>query len=87
MKNLTNKGYIIIGKMWEMKSFLSEYRVKMAIHLGRPLKKGEIVHHKNKDHSDNKIENLIVCKDRLEHQKFHISQSTICKRNQEHAIG
>lgn len=75
MKNkLTNKDYIIIGKMWEMKSSLSEYRVIAALKLKRPLGKEEVVHHKNRNHEDNNPENLLVCKDKSEHLRFHGSR-------------
>ena len=70
-KNLTDKDYIIIGKMWEMKSDLSEHRVIAAISIGRPLKKSEIVHHLNGDHEDNRPENLRVCKNKSEHCGYH----------------
>lgn len=46
--NLTKKDYEIIGKMWEMKSSLSEYRLALALKLGRPLEKLEIVHQRKK---------------------------------------
>ena len=72
LKNLTDKDYIIIGKMWEMKSDLSEHRVIAALKLKRPLEKGEIVHHLNGDHKDNRPENLRVCSSINEHWNYHL---------------
>lgn len=49
-----------------------EHRLIMSEHLGRPLLKGEVVHHKNNNGRDNRIENLEV----FVSQKKHISETT-----------
>jgi hypothetical protein len=46
-------------------------RKVMEIHLKRPLKDGEVVHHEDKDNTNNHIDNLILFVSQSEHLRYH----------------
>jgi hypothetical protein len=60
-------------------SLLYYYRGLMAAHIGRLLTSQEIVHHKNEDPSDDRIENLEIVT-RAQHIDMHREQVTAGRR-------
>ncbi len=48
-----------------------EHRIVAEQMLGRPLRKGEVVHHINRDKQDNRPENLMVFPSQAAHAKWH----------------
>ena len=78
-KGYTQKdsGYILIRKpdhpRADKKGYVPEHVLVMEGVIGRYLQDNEIVHHKNRNKSDNSPENLVLL-DRYVHKSFHSSE-------------
>jgi hypothetical protein len=76
---LVNKyGYV---RIWspnhpnhDSKGYVVEHRLIMEKYLGRYLTKDEDVHHKNKNKSDNRIQNLQLLSSRSQHLITHVDE-------------
>jgi transposase len=53
------------------RGYVMEHVLVMEEKLGRPLKKGEVVHHVNEDKQDNRPENLVLFSSKSEHVRHH----------------
>jgi hypothetical protein len=73
----TDHPFYEMANRWNGRAYIREHRLVMATHLGRPLARTEIVHHKlpceggSGDKRDNRIENLLLFATQSEHMAHH----------------
>jgi len=79
-KKRAGRGYILVyhpewpssrGPNGPNSGYVFEHRYIMETHLGRIIKKSEIVHHLDGDKENNVIENLLLCRSPSEHEHIH----------------
>ena len=70
-KTIDPMGYVVLcSKIWGINTGRREHRVVIECYLDRKLCPDEIVHHKNGNRSDNRLENLEVLS-RADHNRTH----------------
>ena len=75
-RRVTHHGYILIYAPdhpgCDVNKEVLEHRIVMERKIGRYLNDGEVVHHINGIRGDNRIENLVLCKnDSRHHKDYH----------------
>lgn len=71
------------GSMRNSKGYVYRARLRYAIHMGRPLKPEESIHHIDKDVTNDEMTNLQLFDSESAHQKFHCRLRTPKKVNSE----
>ena len=74
-EKINRSGYVYIHAPFHpfatKQGLVAEHKILIEAKIGRYLKKGEKVHHINHKPGDNRIENLLLCKDESEHKIVH----------------
>jgi len=74
-RTIASSGYVLVKRpghpLADSRGYAYEHRVVAMEKLGRPLHKGEVVHHINGDKLDNRPENLAVLPSNGHHMQAH----------------
>ena len=76
-RKVNKKRYITVHEPENENSdengYAAEHRLVMSEYIGRTLSANEVVHHVNGNKHDNRLDNLVLFKNRKEHSDFHDS--------------
>ena len=77
-RNIDKDGYVMIycpdhPNRRKHTPYIAEHRLVMEMHIGRLLLKNEVVHHRNKNKADNRIENLELFSSNALHLKSELT--------------
>ena len=79
------EGYVLIKRpdhpAARLSGYVLEHRLVMEAHLGRLLTPHEIVHHKNSNKSDNRLENLEILDGQSTHMKIERTGRKFPRKN------
>lgn len=67
-KTITKSGYI---KILTEEGWINEHTYIIEKFIGRKLTSNEVVHHINSNKQDNRLSNLMIFPNQIEHLKFH----------------
>lgn len=74
-RSIASTGYVLVRMpghpLADVRGYVYEHRLVAMQMLGRPLRKGEVVHHKNGNKTDNRPENLEVMESVASHRHAH----------------
>lgn len=84
-RSITQQGYVLVRvgtehHLADVRGYAYEHRLVAEKKLGRRLRRGEQVHHKNGDPADNSEENLNVCSSIAHHQQEHRAPGSKLRR-------
>jgi len=87
-RSVASNGYILVRvgtghHLADIRGYAYEHRLVAEQKLGRPLRRGEIVHHLNGIKSDNRPANIDVVPSHAHHHFRHRAPSNKCRRPDE----
>lgn len=71
---ISTDGYVLVKVVPGKGAWRAEHLLNIEAHIGRNLKKGEVVHHIDGDRQNNSLDNLFLCRDRAHHNEVHRTQ-------------